>query len=475
MRIPAAIAKAEPLWRRIVMALAIALLLGCAARAVIRPYDGDFKVHWETGRRFLAGEFLYARGHDFPYPPILGMTFAPAALLPMPVAKAVFYPMGVAALLFLLWALRRLVRSAFRLDETHAFWAAALSVFFAGRFILRDQAELGFNTAITALTWLGIYLWRQRRDLLAGVSLGLAIAIKCTPAIFLGYFVWKRQWRMAMCTAAGTFFFTLAPVVWQGPASWSNHMRTWVVNATHGISGSGSGFGANEIFFRVTNVSLRPALMSYLTHLPKNPVRAYEPPPLDYLDLSPPVASWIVNSILFALFSIFIWWSRGIVTSRDEPRALWELAATGVLMLLLSPITWGQHCVALLPACYLVGGLLVVRNGVPGWMVTLLSIYMVFGSVMGRDLLGRELSDLLVRHHITTFWIVGLFAILLAGPRLQPVLYSKVCSPRAQARATSTRLSGLRKPNESNRGFTISPTSWTFCFGCARYLFTKFW
>ena len=208
---------------------------------VVESLDGDFKVHWETGRRFLAGEFLYTHGHDFPYPPILGMSFAPTALLPVPVAKIVFYPLGVAVLLVLLWAVRRLVQPALDLETRQAFWAGALGVIFTLRFILRDQAELGFNTAIAALIWTGIYLWRQRRDLLAGASLGLAIAIKCTPAIFLVYFVWKRQWRMAICTVAAALFFTVLPAVWQGPASWSNHMRTWVVNATHGISGQRNG------------------------------------------------------------------------------------------------------------------------------------------------------------------------------------------------------------------------------------------
>jgi alpha-1,2-mannosyltransferase len=417
MRIPPAIAKREPLFRRIVIVLGIGLLLGWAARDIIRAHDGDFKVHWETGRRFLAGEFLYASGHDFPYPPFLGMTFAPAALLPMPVAKAVFYPVGVAALLVLLWILGRLVRSAFHLDETQAFWTTAFAAFLAVQFILRDQAELGLNTAMVALTWLSIYLWRQRRDLLGGISLGVAIAIKCTPAIFLGYFVWKRQWRMAICTAAAALFFTAAPMVWQGPPSWSNHMRSWVSNAVQGISGTGSGFEASEML-RTKNMSLRPSLMGYLGGLPENSRRSWDPPSIEFLNLPPAVAGSVVNAILLTILAIFIWWSRGVVVARDEPWLLWEFAATGVLMLLFSPITWGQHCVALLPACYLIAALLVVRGRLPRWAMVLLSLYIFFCALLGRDLIGRDLALSLVRYHITTFCIVGLFAIVLAGPRL---------------------------------------------------------
>ncbi len=357
MRIPPVIAKKEPLWRRIVIALGIGLLLGWAARDIIRAHDGDFKVHWETGRRFLAGEFLYASGHDFPYPPFLGMTFAPAALLPMPIAKAVLYPVGVAALLVLLWIQGRFVRSAFHLDETQ------------------------------------------------------------TPAIFLGYFIWKGQWRIAICTAAGALFFTAAPIVGQGPALWRDHMRSWAGNAVHGISGTGSDFEASEML-RTKNMSLRPSLMGYLGGLPENSRRSWDPPSIEFLNLSPAVAGWVVNAILLTILAIFIWWSRGVVVARDEPRLLWEFAAAGVLMLLFSPITWGQHCVALLPACYLIAGLLVVRDSLPRWIIMLLSVYIFFCSLLGRDLIGRDLSLRLATYHISTFCMVGLFAIVLAGPRL---------------------------------------------------------
>jgi hypothetical protein len=345
------------------------------------------------------------------------MIYAPTALLPMPIAKVVFYPVGVAALLGLLWTMRRLVRSVFILDDTQLFWVTAIAAFLAIQYIIHDQAILGLNTALVALTWLGVYLWKQRRDLLAGISLGAAIAIKCTPAIFLGYFLWKRQWRMAVSTAAATLFFTAAPIAWQGPASWTMHMRDWVGTAIEGASGSG--FEANKDF-RDKNMALRPVLMRYLVRQPKLDFdRTIDPRPVNFVELSPNVASWIVNLALLMLLAVFMWWSREAVERRDKPRLLWELAAVSTLMVLFSPITWGQHCVALLPGCFLIAALLVVRNRLPGWVVVLLSFYVFFCALLGRDLIGRKLSLLIVSYHITTFCIVGLFLILVAGPRLQ--------------------------------------------------------
>jgi hypothetical protein len=419
MQISTALVKNEPLWRRIAIGVGVLVLLLCAARALVQhPEDGDFKVHWGTGTRFVAGQFLYANGADFPYLPILGMLFAPPALLSMPVAKALCYPLGVAALILFLWTLAQLIRPSFQLTKTQSFWAATIAAVLASRFIIRDQAELGFNTIIAMLAWLGVYLWTKKRDVSAGLSLGLAIAIKCTPAIFLGYFIWKRQWRLAICTTAAVLFFTVLPMVWQGPASWTFHMRSWVGNAAHGVAGTGAGFEANEIY-RVTNMSFRPALMFYLTHVPQNMFRYWEAPPLRYLNLSPLVAGWIVNSVLLALLGIFLWWSRGPVAARNDPRILWELAVAGILMLLISPISWGQHCVHVLPACYLIAALGIKRGSLPAWITGLIVLYVLLGLLTGRDLLGRWLAVEVMRHHTTTFAILGLFPILLFGPRLQ--------------------------------------------------------
>jgi hypothetical protein len=340
-------------------------------------------------------------------------------MMPIPVAKAVFYPVAVVVLLLLLWTVARLVRSSFRLDDAQTFWMIALAVFLTNLFIMRDQAELGLNTAIIALVWLAVMWWRQNRDVLAGTSLGAAIAIKCTPAIFLGYFLWKGQWRMVICTAAATLLFTVAPMVVQGPASWTDHMRVWIGNAVTGISGGGAG-GAKYERYRTTNMSLRPVLMRYLTPIPNDPLSPHsDPPALEFLHLSPSLAAILVNGALAVLVLTFLWWSAGRVATRDDPRILWELAAAGVLLVLLSPITWAQHCVALIPACGLIAAMVMVRDRLPRWIAVLLGVYILFCAVLGRDLLPRDLGLLMISVHVTTLAMVGLFAILLAGPRLQ--------------------------------------------------------
>src|SRR5438067_8508541 len=245
MRIIAAISKSERLWRRVVATVAILVLLACAFRAISKPTDGDFKLHWELGHRFLTGEFLYSGGLDVPYPPFWALAHAPAALLPMPVAKTMLFPLGIGALILLLQIVRRLAAAtgAFSLDARRAFWAGVIALVLAAQYVIRDMAELGVNTALVALSWLGIYLWRQRRDLAGGASLGMAIALKCTPLIFIAYFLWKRQWRMVAASSITAILFTLSPMLWQGPTSYLDHTTTWFVNVWRGFGGSDPSVG----------------------------------------------------------------------------------------------------------------------------------------------------------------------------------------------------------------------------------------
>jgi hypothetical protein len=72
-----------------------------------------------------------------------------------------------------------------------------------------------------------------------------------------------------------------------------------------------------------------------------------------------------------------------------------------------------------LPACYLIAAVAIQRGKLPPWVIALVVVYIFLGALTGRDVIGRFLSVEVIRHHTTTFAILALFPILLAGPRLQ--------------------------------------------------------
>src|SRR5262249_10094521 len=113
-------------------------------------------------------------------------------------------------------------------------WAKALAILLSLRPIMGDLTHGNINLFILFLVVGGLYAFRQRRDVLAGVLLALAIACKVTPALFVPYFLWKRAWRMlAGCTAVLVLFFMIVPGWFLGNernlhllGSWTERMVT---------------------------------------------------------------------------------------------------------------------------------------------------------------------------------------------------------------------------------------------------------
>jgi hypothetical protein len=249
---------------------------------------------------------------------------------------------------------------------------------------------------------------------MAGSCLGLVIALKCTPALVLAYFGLKRQWRLVFAAAMITVSCTLMPAIRQGASQYRLHMSIWAAHVQRAvqISDPSRGVLGEE---PVQNKSLRPALARYLMRLPaSHPGRVEHPGYVEFCSLSPIHAGVMIRCAMVMLLLGSAWLFRRPVDSRTSPVVLWEFCAVLTLMLLYSPITWGQHCVAIIPLVYLLAhesiagepslalkGAFVLCAGVP---ILLLN----------RVLLGRELSQLAESYHPVTWALLVLFAAAVA-------------------------------------------------------------
>jgi hypothetical protein len=85
-----------------------------------------------------------------------------------------------------------------------------------------------------------------------------------------------------------------------------------------------------------------------------------------------------------------------------------------ILMLLYSPITWGQHCVALIPAVYFICARYSTGKPVPRWITgTMAGVVFIFITV-NRSIIGTTLSDLAESYHVITICMIALVAVSLA-------------------------------------------------------------
>lgn len=192
-------------------------------------YAIDIDVYREGAKAFLAGDNLYTRGYQvggielpFTYPPLAAILFVPLALVPYGVALVAW---TLASAVLLWWCLTIVLRHCLpRLADadhrTIALWVLPLALLAEP---VRETLAFGqINIVLMAMVLADILT--RRPWLPRGVLIGLAAAIKLTPAVFILVFLVQRQWRHAAVTFLSGVGFTLAAVV----VSWENSWTYWL-------------------------------------------------------------------------------------------------------------------------------------------------------------------------------------------------------------------------------------------------------
>ena len=304
---------------------ALALILAGASIPLVRflvlwPMDQwqvDVEVYREAGISILLGRPIYGAMTEAPqllpftYPPFAALLAVPLALLPFGVVGWAWTAAQVAATAGIVWyAGYRLIHSG----PGGRARPVVLGLLAAPMFWLHpvgDGIRFGQVNAFIVLACL-MDLRRPRPRLLAsvppGVLVGLAMAIKLTPGVFVIHYLLCRRWKeagTAIATAAGAWLgaFLVLPeaslVFWGGalqdPARLGPNMGT-------------------------SNQSMRGVLMRV------GP------------DGVPGVAIWLLCVVLVGAF--------GFALAGRAYRAgdsITEVATIGLLACLLSPVAWIHH------------------------------------------------------------------------------------------------------------------------------------
>ncbi|GAA2480646.1 glycosyltransferase 87 family protein [Winogradskya humida] len=264
----------------------------------------------------LDGEPLYEYRYQdseygFTYPPFAALVMSPLALTSWPVAIVTSVVVNTAATLTLLrWWLGR-----------RAWWITAL-LFLAMLMFepARDTFSFGQVNLVLLLLVCADLRALTRGSRWAGAGIGLAVAIKLTPAVFVLYLLVTRRWRAAAVasgTAAGATLLAAVLAPDASVAFWTD--AVWDTSRVGRLA-------------YVSNQSLRGVIAR----------------------LELPAAWWAV----LVLAVLICWFVR--VRRAD---AVTGFALTGALACLVSPVTWVHHLVWLLPALFL------VRRPWPLWIL----------------------------------------------------------------------------------------------------------
>ncbi|MER6996612.1 glycosyltransferase 87 family protein [Streptomyces sp. NPDC000410] len=276
--------------------------------------------HWIDGGRIY--DYLKPGTHyGFTYPPFAAVCMLPMAVVGWYGALAISQLLNVAAAAAILYICAD--ATIRRAGWTRWYAYAVLACMFAWLEPVRDTASFGqVNLLLLALVlgdaWLLTAGARHplRLNRFAGLGIGLAAAIKLTPAIFIVYLLVTRRLRAAG-VATGVAGGATALAAWADQeASWTFWTEAmWNTDRVGSLS-------------YVSNQSWQ-GMLARLTEPFAEPSRVV----------------WAMGVLL--LLCLWAWRARRAVAAGDE---LAGFALTGITACLVSPVTWVHHLVWLIPA-----------------------------------------------------------------------------------------------------------------------------
>ena len=300
-------------------------------------------LRWKTQLEDLDDGVNVWDKYAYPNPPIMALLLKPFLVLPPTLGASLWF--GCKALL----ALAAILGVLSLLDSPERpfpSWGKALAVFLCLRPIEGDLVHGNVTLLILFLVVASLGAFCQRRDVLAGLLLGLSIACKLTPALFIPYLLWKRAWKTLIAAGAGVIVFVfIIPGLAFG---WSNnldYLRSWHRQMV-------APYAAGVVSSEHKNQSLPGLLHRMLCDEPSFSeyvgARKIVLETHNVASLDRPIAQGIVVGCM-ALFALL---AMGFCRASSEERSRLQLTAEFSVvvlgMLLFCERTWKHHCVTLL-------------------------------------------------------------------------------------------------------------------------------
>jgi alpha-1,2-mannosyltransferase len=348
------------------------------------PYRIDIDVYQMGGQTWLDGHPLY-RGDvlfhtpiglnlPFTYPPLAAVMFCPFAWLHMPAASIAITALTLVLLIIStmivlsgldVWTTSTLLPGPAWLRRL---WLAVVIVAPAAIWQEPISSNFAFGQINVVLMTLVIADCVPRRTPWPrGVLLGLGIALKLTPAVFLLYFLLRRDTRAALTALASFATATLLGFA----LAWGDSWEYWTHTLQHTDRIGEAALNTDQ---NIAGALARLGLSEHARFL-----------------------LWVLGC--FAVLALTVWAMRRVLRAGEPMLALVCVALFG---LAVSPVSWSHHWVWVLPA--------VLVTAVLGWRRRNIALAVV--SAAGIALMYRTPIDLLPKHHeASAVWWRQLFGM----------------------------------------------------------------
>lgn len=321
------------------VALGLAAMLFANAVLNAQQVFADWHAYYRAAANLLAGAGIYAEGMtlvarnsydywvhtdgQYVYPPLLALLLTPlAAHLDIGKAGDVWLVVLSLATAGFLGVQARLLDRPLRPEGLAPLGVVTLASVPLLLGIRYGQVDVVLLLVLT----LALLAHVRRHDLLAGLALGAAAAVKPTLALYGLYYLRKRAWATLVAAALAGLALGLAPFALLGPAA----LGEWLTIARYFSGADYPAYPSNQ------------AARGFL-------LRAFAGGPRHQPLLAAPLLADLLWAVVI-LAALALWWQ--CVSGQREPgaRAAVEHALTGALILLAAPLSEDIHYVLLLPA-----------------------------------------------------------------------------------------------------------------------------
>jgi alpha-1,2-mannosyltransferase len=376
----------SPVWARwptlawpLFQLLTLAAVAGAGWRLLATtPYRIDIDVYRMGGRAFLDGTSLYSDGilfHTvaglnlpFTYPPLAAAVFSPFAWLTLDAASATITVITFALLLVTtvivltrlqVWESPPRWAGAKRAADGHQpawrrrCWLAAAIVAPAAVYLepIRSNFEFG-QINVVLMTLVIADCVPRKTPWPRGLLLGIAIALKLTPAVFLLYLLLRRDTRALLVSVASAVVATAIGFLVAPRDSWEYWTET--VRDTDRIG--------TATYLTNQNIAGTLARLG--------------------LGETPRFVIWLIAC--FAVLALVVWAVRRVVRPTDRAaqrvgeRAVLALVCVAMFGLVVSPVSWSHHWVWALPAVLVTGVLGYRCRNVAMGMTSLVGVLLMY-------------------------------------------------------------------------------------------------
>ena len=415
-------------WNALWLALAVFLVLRATSR---REERGVILSHLEFGRRLLHGVDVYGpdpsepanapRPLHAPYPPSFGLLTAPFAVLDDTLgtrpARAAWALLQIGCLMAAALSLRRLTLERAPPGASPHYWNMLWALMFAlgARFVLRDTHGGGGNVINLALCLLAFTAAERGHEGRAGLWLGISLATKPTQLWLLPVF-WllgrRRTVGATILTGLGCVLLSLLLQRFDfGP--WYRWIEgSWRIGTqTDAFAVPALDFPA----FEWMNQCLRCAVARWFGTVPPEFAARVAWGVMPGLGLSQDAVTWITRVLSLGGLALVLgtaWRTRRVPEAR-----LWVFASALVLSVLLSPLSWKAHHMALLPALFL----LVQRAGAQSGTARTRSVWLLVAWAVfclpGKELIGNNGDEWQNSLYVITIWDAVLVVLCTRSAR----------------------------------------------------------